>query len=198
MLWTPAEGYFLLDMHLERIRQSAGYFDYAIDPEYMRRRLTARAASLEPRPQRVRMLAAREGTLDIEAEPLEENDRSHPVRVRLAAAPVNSADVFLYHKTTLRKVYEAARLSCADCDDVLLYNERNELTESCIANLVLEMNGELLTPPVDSGLLAGTYRAWLLRQGKIRECVIKVESLRKCSRIYLINSVGKWREARLI
>ena len=49
----------------------------------------------------------------------------------------------------------------------------------------------------DSGLLAGTFRAWLLDQGKIRERVMKIEDLKRCSKIYLINSVRKWQEAVL-
>jgi branched-subunit amino acid aminotransferase/4-amino-4-deoxychorismate lyase len=55
----------------------------------------------------------------------------------------------------------------------------------------------LLTPPVDSGLLPGTFRAWLLGNGKIREQVIKVSDLEKCSKLFLINSVRKWQDAVL-
>jgi len=83
------------------------------------------------------------------------------------------------------------------CDDVLLWNERGELTESCLANLVVEIEGNWFTPPVDSGLLPGTFRAWLLEQGKIRERALKVDDLKRCSKIYLVNSVRKWREARI-
>jgi len=64
-----------------------------------------------------------------------------------------------------------------------------------VANIVLEIDGQLLTPPVDSGLLAGAFRAWLLEQGTIRESVLKLDDLKRCSKIYLINSVRKWREA---
>jgi para-aminobenzoate synthetase/4-amino-4-deoxychorismate lyase len=106
--------------------------------------------------------------------------------------------VFLYHKTTHRRIYEAAQQSCPGCDDVLLWNERGELTESCVANIVVERDGVLLTPPVDSGLLAGTFRAWLLSQGKIQEQVLKVVDLEKCSKIFLINSVRKWQDAVLL
>jgi branched-subunit amino acid aminotransferase/4-amino-4-deoxychorismate lyase len=78
---------------------------------------------------------------------------------------------------------------------VLLWNERREITESCVANIVVELDGSLVTPPVDSGLLAGTFRALLLERGTIRERVLMVDDLNRCSKIYLINSVRKWREA---
>ena len=56
----------------------------------------------------------------------------------------------------------------------------------------------LLTPPVKCGLLAGTFRANLLDQGKIREEIMTIEMLKYSNRIYIINSVKKWREAVLI
>jgi hypothetical protein len=47
-------------------------------------------------------------------------------------------------------------------------------------------------------LLAGTFRAWLLDQGKIQEQIKKVSDLKKCSKLFLINSVRKWQEAVLL
>ena len=79
-------------------------------------------------------------------------------------------------------------------DDVLLYNENNEMTEFTIGNLVAEMDGELFTPPISCGLLAGTFRAHLLETGKIKECVIHKDDLANCAKIFLINSVRKWVE----
>ena len=37
----------------------------------------------------------------------------------------------------------------------MLWNERGEITESCTANVVIDLNGERITPPLDCGLLAG-------------------------------------------
>ena len=120
------------------------------------------------------------------------------MRVKLAAAPVNSADVFLYHKTTWRTVYEKARQSQSDCDEVLLFNERDELTEASIANLVFELDGDLVTPPVTCGLLAGTLRGDLIKQGRISEKIVTLGDLARCTQIFLINSVRGWQKAELI
>ncbi len=198
MLWTPEDGYFLLDRHLKRIADSASYFGYPLDPERVKSRLRGETNSYTQKPHRVRLLVARNGDMDIEAAPLILSESARPVSLRLAPSPINSADSFLYHKTTLRQTYDRAKESCPDCDDVLLWNERDELTESCVANVVLEVDGELLTPPVESGLLAGTFRGVLLEQDKIREKTLLVSDLNKCSRIYLINSVRKWQEAKLL
>lgn len=195
ILWTPEEGYFLLDFHLQRLADSAAYFGYPAETDRLAAALAGQQSQFPAAAQRVRLLLSREGNVQIEALPLE--DHGAPRTVRLAAQPVESTDIFLYHKTTNRTVYEKAREAAAGCDDVLLWNERRELTESCVANLVLEIDGELLTPPVASGLLPGTFRRLLLEQGKIRERILKVEDLTRCSKIYLISSVRKWKRVRL-
>ena len=102
-------------------------------------------------------------------------------QVRLATTPIDSSDRFLFHKTTLRDF---------SSDDVVYWNERGEITESSIANVVVEIGGKLYTPPIASGLLAGTFRNHLLAQEKIEERVIMVDKLPE--EFFLINSVRKW------
>jgi len=107
---------------------------------------------------------------------------------------VSSSDRFLYHKTTNRSTYDAALQACPGYDDVILWNERGELTESCRANMVVSIDEALYTPPLKCGLLPGTFRAWLLDQGEIRERVIAKGDLEKGRAVYLINSVRKMRQ----
>lgn len=105
---------------------------------------------------------------------------------------------FLHFKTTHREVYETARQSRRDCEDVLLWNERGEVTESTIANLVARIDGELVTPPVKCGLLAGTFRAELIERGEITERVITVDEIPRAEALYLINSVQGWRDVEWV
>ena len=95
-------------------------------------------------------------------------------------------------------MYESAKANHPNFYDVLLWNERNEITEATNANIVVDLEGELLTPPVSSGLLAGTFRNHLLAEGIIREEVVLVADLDRCQAIYLVNSVRKWRDASLL
>lgn len=186
LLWEPTAGYFLLERHLRRLTESAVYFGYAVDLERVRRELWREAERFEAYPQRVRLLAGADGACRVEHR---RQGAVTPPRVCLAKSPVHSGDVFLYHKTTHRRVYEEKLAERPGYDDVLLWNERGELTETCIANVVVERGGERLTPPVRCGLLAGTYRDELLERGEIREAVIRVEELRVCKAIRFINSV---------
>ena len=147
---------------------------------------------------KVRLLLDSCGEITYQTMPLSSVNNQEFVKLGMCSTPVDSNNLFLYHKTTNRQVYETAKAAFPDCDDVLLWNERGEITETCIGNIVVELNREFLTPPVKCGLLAGTFRADLLEKGKIREEIIAVEQLQYINRIYIINSVQKWREAVLI
>jgi para-aminobenzoate synthetase/4-amino-4-deoxychorismate lyase len=107
----------------------------------------------------------------------------------LADAPVDASNPFLYHKTTNREVYERALAGRPGFDDVLLFNEHGEVTESTIANVVLLLAGELVTPPVRCGLLPGTLRGQLVDEHRIRERVITVQDVVAAEARYLVNSV---------
>lgn len=193
LLWTPEEGYFLLDAHLERLASSADYFSRSIDIPGIRDRINELAGELSTRPHRVRVLIPRQGEPVLESAVLSEGRSAY--RIRLARSPINAEeDVFLYHKTTRREVYDRALAEAPGYDDVLLFNAKGELTESCIANVVVKLGGQLFTPPVECGLLAGIYRNNLLNQGKIRQKIILVNDISYTTDIFLINSVRRmWR-----
>jgi para-aminobenzoate synthetase/4-amino-4-deoxychorismate lyase len=192
MRYDPAGGIALESLHRDRMQASADYFDFPFSHE---RWSGCLAGVTGDEPLRVRLLLSGNGDMELQKDPLTLADGV--VRLRLADSPVSSEDVFLFHKTTHREVYERAKRAAADCDDVLLYNERGELTETTIANLFLEIDGELLTPARGCGLLAGTYRQQLLNQGRAREAVLTREDLSRADRLYVANAVQGLRSAML-
>lgn len=194
--WTPPEGWFLPERHLSRLSDSAEYFGFPFDKAMIEARLTVLEKSFQG-PQRVRLLLLPDGTLKDEGTLLPPQS-VNPLRVKLAVYPIDDSDVFLYHKTTRRTVYEQARAAQPDCDDVLLYNQRGELTDFTIGNLVAQLDGQLVTPPVACGLLPGTFRADLLAQGMIQERELYREDLVRCTKLFLVNSVRGWVEIELI
>lgn len=74
---------------------------------------------------------------------------------------------------------------------MLLWNERGEVTETTIANIVAEIDGIRLTPPVSSGLLPGVFRSHLLANGEIVEAVLRRDDLNRATKLWTINSVRK-------
>jgi para-aminobenzoate synthetase/4-amino-4-deoxychorismate lyase len=196
ILWSPADGFYLLEEHLQRLADSAEYFGFLLERQALERRFARLAARGTSEPRRVRLRLRKDGRFTIEDAPVPATNS--PLRVRLAATPIDAGDPFLYHKTTHRDVYEQALSRAGDCDDVLLWNGKRELTESTIANVVVRLQGRLVTPPVDCGLLAGTLRARLLREGTITEARIGLDALQSAEEIFLVNSVRGWMPCTLV
>ena len=121
-----------------------------------------------------------------------------PVRLALARRHGASEHPFWYHKTADRARYAAHEPVDVPHDQVLLVNERGELAETPIANLVVELDGALWTPHVDAGLLPGVLRAELLRAGTIRERVLSAAELERATALWVINSLRGWARAALI
>lgn len=194
--WDPQSGYARLPRHRARMAASADYFDIPFDAAAFDAALTSAARSLAV-PSKVRVLLNRSGGLTTEAGPIAPTPA--PLRVVVAETPVDAADVFLFHKTTRRDVYARAEAGKPHgVDTVILWNAQGEITEAINFNVVAEIAGEWVTPPVDCGLLAGTLRAELLDTGAITERRITVEELRAASRVRLINSVRGQVDAVLV
>jgi branched-subunit amino acid aminotransferase/4-amino-4-deoxychorismate lyase len=195
LLWEPPRGYFLLERHLHRLERSAAHFRFRVDMGLVQIRLAEYATRLRDQPRKVRLELSADGAIlleDVDVKP------STTVRVALAAEPVDSRDEFLRHKTSRRAVYERAIEARPQVQDVVLWNERGELTETCTANLVLEIDGRRLTPPVESGLLPGTFRGQLLEDGTIAEAILPIDALERATGRYLVNSVRRFCELRLV
>ena len=56
--------------------------------------------------------------------------------------------------------------------DSILFNEKNEITETAVANLAFLISGEWVTPPISSGILPGVVRAIA-----IENCAVKVRPI---------------------
>jgi len=147
-------------------------------------------------PRRVRLLWSQQGLPRVEVHPL--SPAPQRLKIRVATRPVNSRNIFLFHKTTRRDVYTTTLQEHPDCDEVLLCNERDEVTEGCYGNVVVTLDGRDYTPPVHCGLLAGCERAELLESGKVEERVIQRHELHRADRIRLINSVRGLMDADLL
>lgn len=188
ILWTPEEGCFLLERHIARILDSADYFGFAImNTEGEIRSILNNLVKDAGSPKRVKLFMNSQGEVSGEAKDFQAFTKAF--KVCLAKEPVNSTDRFLFHKTTNRKVYENAVVP--GFDDVILFNEKGELTEFTIGNLVVKMNGEYFTPPIECGLLPGTFRAERIASGEIKERVLKIQDLARCEAVFLINSLRK-------
>ncbi len=188
-------SYFLLEEHLTRLANSAQYFGFQLKDA--KRALHEFSGENCADLYKVRLLAAKDGDMTIECQTITLQDTT--LKVILAEKPIDKNNTFLYHKTTNREIYtEFQKRKPEGVFDVLLWNEDGELTEFTNGNVVVEMDEYLWTPPVTSGLLAGTFRENLINTGEILEKTLFLSDLEHCTRIWFINSIRKWKEVQLI
>ena len=189
-----------LERHLARLFASALYFDVTFD-RTAALRVLEEAIATSPAARgvaRARLELARSGALRATVAAHRDYVGEEPVPVRLATAPVNATDVRLYHKTTDRRLYDDALAGAPGMFDVVLWNSAGFATELTRGNLVAELNGARVTPPIDCGLLGGTLRAELLELGEIREALLSLDELRRSKRLWFVNSLRGWVPIRLV
>ena len=155
------------------------------------------AGLFNQQPQRVRLLLTKQGKIKISHQPLQET--LLPVKLALYDCPLTDNNRLRFHKTDPRPWLQGVpNPASVGIDDWLFSNTQGELTESTIANLVVQIDSQWLTPEINSGLLPGTYRQRLLRTGVIREQKMTRQMLKQAEKIGLINSVRGWRSAILV
>jgi len=190
-------NYFLLEEHLNRLKNSAQYFGFQCHLADVKRALDEFSKQHQKGEVKVRLMIAKNGDITIEGSSITQPDTA--LKVILADKPLEKDNLFLYHKTTNRDHYSKFQMQKpADFFDVLLWNEDRELTEFTNGNVVLEIDGSLWTPSVNCGLLPGTFREMLLKNGEICEKTLTIADLQKSTKIWFINSVRKWLEVQLI
>ncbi|MEQ1700884.1 MAG: aminodeoxychorismate synthase component I [Ilumatobacteraceae bacterium] len=193
-LRLDAHGVHRLAPHLRRLAASADYFGFPYDTAKIASQVVALPT---PRtPHRLRIVLERTGRHRLETFPLDEQPPH--VRVAVHAGRVSSSDPFLCHKTTRRAVYDQARAAHPDADDVLLVNERDEVVETTIANLLYRREGQWFTPPLASGGLPGIGRQALVADHTVSERVLPLEELGACDEFAVVNSLRGRRSAEIL
>lgn len=205
LLWQRDGGYLLLAEHLERLAEAAEFFHFVFKKDLIRDSLQTKATGFVESQCRVRLLLAKDGELEIQAsswpdvpctrlpeipEPAE--DRKLP-GVTFSWQRTNSAESWLYYKTTRRELYDAQYREARQQGlfDLIFCNESGEVTEGCIANIIMYDGTSYLTPPVSCGLLPGVMRRKILTDTTVpvREQVLYPEDVANAQALYMCNSV---------
>jgi para-aminobenzoate synthetase/4-amino-4-deoxychorismate lyase len=195
MAQVPGSGVRHLDRHLNRMGNSAQYFCFAFDAG--RARAEVAAATEHSGSARVRLVLARCGAMRVEVGPLP-LPSVRPVRLAVDPEAVDSTQRWLYHKTSNRSTYTVRARRHPRADDVVLVNERGQVTETSTANLAVHLDGTWWTPPLDAGCLPGIERARLVELRQLRERPMTPEDLRRADVLAVLNSLRGWRPAVLI
>lgn len=182
-----------IEFHLARLEQSADYFGFHFNRTETEQLWYKTAKNYADGTYKYRFLLNSDGTTHTEITKI--STKNNSITAALAREPISTDDLFLYYKTTNRAIYN--HLKNTFTDETILWNENGELTEFINGNIVLNINGHLLTPPVSSGLLPGTMRASLLAEKRVSEQILTKKDLYKADYVWLINSVRGFVEVEL-
>lgn len=208
ILRTPSPAFALLETmrasagrvvragrHLERLAGAAERFGFPFDHAALETRLRLEAAH-HPGDHRVRLLLDRAGRVDLEWSPL--GPASAVVALAVPAGRVRGDDRFCRFKTTNRAHYDRLRAEHPAADDVVCVNERDEVAETTIANLLYRWDGAWCTPPLTAGGLPGVGRAALLAAGVVVERLLRLDELAECEALAVVSSLRGVRPAVLV
>ncbi|MDD5069825.1 MAG: aminodeoxychorismate synthase component I [Candidatus Omnitrophica bacterium] len=175
--------------HLSRLRKSCNYFSIPFDMPLIDARINEITENNKNEPFKLRVLVNLDGKVIVKGEKLEKPEKK--VRIKISAKRTNKENIFLYHKTTNRTLYnrELKKARAEGFFDVLFFNSENQLTEGARTNVFLKIGDEIVTPPVFCGLLDGTFRRDLIKSKKAEERVLYVDDLIKADSVYIANSV---------
>ncbi|CQR46472.1 Aminodeoxychorismate synthase component 1 [Paraliobacillus sp. PM-2] len=186
----PLEAY-----HVKRLAESAKYFNIPFSKEKVNKTLEKIKHQLDVGKYKVRLLLDLNGELHKSVEELSNTPES--VECELASYPIDKTNVFHYHKTTNRSIYQEHVTNNPSIFSVLLWNDQEEITEFTFGNVVVELDGQLFTPPLSAGLLPGTYRDYLLEHHMIKERTITKKEVMAACNVWFINSLRGWISVQL-
>jgi branched-chain amino acid aminotransferase len=183
---------FALGRHIARAKRSAGILGIPFPAESEIRSsvadllLTGREI---PKVGRLRMTFTNSGEFEL----LHENLHPWliPARLVLLDRPVDetSPRTGLKMLPFTQNVALLAEARAQGFDDGVRLNQRNEVCESSIANLLLRLDGQWVTPDLAAGCLPGITRELSLEWLEIQERPISATELENVESIFLLSSL---------
>ena len=161
-----------LEMHLERISQSAKELEIKFDSDKAISLIQEACSQLDIKLiYRLRLDLSAEGLLSIKTTAIQDLQPG-PILwasdLLVTDTTMSSTDRLLGHKVTRRKLYDQAWLAAEKLGafDALFLNEQGFVTEGGRSNLFIKKDGRWLTPPLASGCLPGVMRSIVLKDAK--------------------------------
>ena len=183
--WTPGNGVARLALHLARLERSANVLGVKLDSGAV----DAQVSLIQSNEAlRCRLTVAVTGEVELTTVPMP--PAATTWKIAVSDERVNSHDLYLGHKTTQRDLYDRSRAAMpVGIDEVIFLNERDEVCEGTISNVLLKRDGRWVTPLASCGCLPGVYRQSLLDAGHLNEAVITLNDLKTAEEIRVCNSL---------
>ncbi len=182
---------FALEHHLERLKNSLTHLQIKT-PEAAELATgidSVVAANPHFENGRLRITVFSDGQWLITHQPYEIN--SAPAKLmRYPDAKFSNYSIANTKSTSYAENFRALRLAQSNgFDDCLFINEKGEVVESSVANILWLKDGLWYTPRITSGALPGVTRALLIEHFEIRESTLQESNLGKVETLALVSSL---------
>ena len=181
--------FYFLEEHVKRLKSSSLFLFGHFDEVRIREKLQKFSPESNSN-YKIKIIYFETKNISLEYTEIIKKQCHH--KIKISERIVHTNELFLYHKTSIRKLYDEEYAKNKDFfDDIIFTNERGEITEGCISNIFIFNEGIYFTPPTNSGILNGIYRSKLL--GKFpkifKERIITKKMLVESKKIFICNSI---------
>lgn len=118
--------------------------------------------------------------------------RSFPndLRMNVSPYPVNSKSPLAGIKSSnyLENLLSFEKAKKNGFDEAIRLNEKSETVSATMANVFWTRNKEIFTPSLETGALAGTTRAFVLENFRVREKTVSLEKLKDADEVFLTSA----------
>ena len=182
-----------LPLHVQRLKAASSYFGFPFNEQIVYEQLS-RCVQQHPNGVfRVRLCLNREGAFTFEVFKYE--DVVEPVTLQLADRAMSAPSEYLRFKTSWRAHYDCFAPKHETTFDTVLWVQNEDcqrITECIRGNIVVQVNGQRLTPAAQGDCLPGILREELLASGEISEALITIQTFAHAEQVWFVNSLRGW------
>lgn len=117
----------------------------------------------------------------------EYEELTDPARVNFRSETVDGSIHKVFPYDDRFSILESAKAE--GFDDSILFNRKNEVTETAISNLILRIADLWVTPPITSGLLPGVVRAIAIEDCGVKVRPVHISEIAEVQSAFLVSSL---------
>ncbi|MGQ4002016.1 bifunctional anthranilate synthase component I family protein/class IV aminotransferase [Francisellaceae bacterium CB299] len=185
----------LLDLHIQRLCQTAERLFFNIDSEKISNDLISYAKKLNINTEyKIRLEYRYDNSVEICHTEID-NTKIEAVKLIISPEKIDSTNKLFRYKTThdsTRGFYTEMHnkyIASQENKELLFLNEFGNITETRFHNILIEKDGQKYTPLLTDGVLDGVARKTLIEKENLITKSINLDELKAADKIYLINSV---------